>query len=201
MTKRTPRKRYRQDPLAPASDPIPNAMEIWHALAPLDETARMMEQKWGIERLPCLVSEQTAAKFGAAREHLDALLGANDEGAGDVGQIAAACANLRKGWLALDAEATAAGATAFDPIGWSMMVDGHPCVIVRDPAAAGHIQAQDRHRTVYTLEEIANIVGAFRRTKAWAGVEEAKAAFPGAAVSVGPPRSELGKAMDDEIPF
>ena len=199
MTKRTPRKRYRQDPLAPASDPIPNANEIWHALAPLDEVARQMEQKWGIERLPRLASEASAMKFGRAREYLDVLLERNDDGEGDVEKIAAAAANLRKGWLALDAEATSAGATTFDPIGWSMMVDGHPCVIVRDPAAAGHIQAQDQNRTVYTLDEIANIVSAFRRTKAWAGVEEAKAAFPGATVSVGPPKSDLFE--DDEIPF
>lgn len=196
---RTPRRRYRRDPFSPGSEPIPNAMEIWHILAPLDEVARQMEAKWGIERLPALVSEGTAKKFGMARDYLDQQLGANDDGAGDLAAIEAAAANLRKGWLAMDAEATAAGAPTFDPVAWSLTIAGRPAAIVRDPAAAATIQQMDTHRTVYTLAEVGNLLGVALGAVA-PTIAEAKATFPGATVSM-KPRSQLAEDLDDEIPF
>lgn len=192
------RGRYRTDPLMPASDPMPNAMKVWHALGPLDEVARDMETRWGYERLPALVSEQTAARFGAAREYLDQQLGDNDDGAGDLDKIAEAAANLRRGWLAMEREALAAGRKPFDPHAWSFTIGDQPAAIVQDPAALGAVQKASPGCAVYTLQEIGNLLAAHLRTAA-AGIAKAKELFPGATVTT---QHKLGRNLvDDDIPF
>lgn len=200
MTAKPNRRRYRKDPFTPGSGTMPNAMEIWHMLGPLDEVARQMEQKWGIERLPCLVSEATARKFAAARDRLDQLLADNDSGEDVLARIETDAAILRRGWLALDREATEAGAQPFDQSAWSLMVNGMPAVIVRDQAAAATVQALDPHRTVYTLDEVGILIATALKQIAPA-VADVKAEFPGATVTAIKPRSQLAKDLDDEIPF
>ena len=73
-------------------DPITNplvvgnvdAAIIYSAIQPLDQIANEMECKWGVGRLERLVSVETAAKFGAAREKLNAAIEA--EKAGEAGR-------------------------------------------------------------------------------------------------------------------
>ncbi len=43
-----------------------------YAIAPLDRLAIEMDNKWGIDRLPEIVSPATAARYGAAMAHLNA---------------------------------------------------------------------------------------------------------------------------------
>lgn len=197
MTQR-PRRKRKDVLLSGRGDPDPNAQAMWYALGPLDETARQMEIKWGVDRLPALVSEQTAMNFGAVRDDLDDAIDRGDVTA--VGQFAA---ELRRGWIALDAEATAADARPYNPEAWAFEIGGKiKAAIVRDNASVPAVAHLDGECTIYTLEEIGNLLTALFRSQAPA-IAEAKRLWPGAAVNVvsRPPQTAVGKLIDDEIPF
>ena len=49
-----------------------------YALAPVDRLAIHMDEKWGIDVLPELVSVETAMKFGSAMAKMNAAIDAND---------------------------------------------------------------------------------------------------------------------------
>lgn len=198
---RSPRQKYQRRPRLDHEAAIPNALQISTILAPLDQTAASMERRWGVERLPGLVNQDLANRFAMARQVLDDAL---DQG--DLPAIETAAANLRKGWTKLDEVATAAGAAPYDPTAWGFEVCGKPCAIVIDDSGAKYVQQIDPGRTVWTLDEIGNLLSAYLPTIApmlW----DAKQAFPGATVGVRPastpeaPPRTVGAIIDDEIPF
>ena len=74
MTKR-PNKLGRQkleDRLISPSAASPNEVACDLALGSLDRVAREMDRKWGVDRLPDLVSPEMAAKYGSAMGKLNA---------------------------------------------------------------------------------------------------------------------------------
>jgi hypothetical protein len=81
-----------------------------HAVAPFDRLARQMDATWGIDRLPELVSPETAAKYGRALGFLNEAIDAADPA-----RTAAAATNCIRGMHAMDAEARAAGHTPPEP--------------------------------------------------------------------------------------
>ena len=87
--------------------PDANAADIQcsYGVAPFDRVATEMELKWGIDRLPALVSPAMAAKYGAAMAHLNDCIGKQLPA-----ECTAAAENCIKGLRAMDAEATANGA-------------------------------------------------------------------------------------------
>ena len=87
---------------------------IHHALLPLDRAASEMEMKWGCERLPSLVSPETASLFGSAKAKLDAAIQVNDPQ-----EVVRRAAVMIKGWSKMDAEATERGHKALSPDIWS----------------------------------------------------------------------------------
>ena len=174
----------------------PDGVAIWEVLAPLDAMARAMETKWGMGRLPSLVSEQTAARFGIARQSLDDAIEKRD-----VPAIAETAANLRRGWEALDQEATATGAAPIAPDGWAFNIDGRPAAIVRTQAEATALGQRDPDLHVYTLEEVGRLLALAYRKEAPA---LAKVMWPDAKVTekpLPPPPSKLAAELNDEIPF
>ena len=178
-----------------AADPNAHAMAM--ALTPLDAVAREMESKWGIGRLPELVSEETAVRFGVARECLDQAIEA-----GDVPAVSQAAANLRKGWGVLDAEATAAGHKPFAPEAWAFQIGPTKAAVIQHGSSAKALDALDPGCAVYTLEEIGNMLHAFMGKEA-PSLAAAKAVFPGAVARVvdKPPESDFNEIIGDEIPF
>ena len=74
---------------------------IHHALLPLDRAASEMEMKWGCERLPSLVSPETASLFGSAKAKLDAAIQVNDPQ-----EVVRRAAVMIKGWSKMDSEST-----------------------------------------------------------------------------------------------
>jgi len=162
------------------------------ALKPLDATARRLEQSFGVGRLQELVSPDTAAKFQAAKAKLDVALQDND-----VELVIRRAKVLNAGWLALEKEAIEAGHKPAPPEIWHAHApdeDGKPAiefVIARDNSDATLAQTT---LPVYTVEEIARIVRAWR------------SAFDAHAVKQHWPQAEVvrvdgDEVFDDELPF
>ena len=190
-------KTYRRKPDALTqrdgyTDPI--AEGIHHSIKPLDRVATEMELKWGCDRLPGLVSPQTAAKFGSAKAKLDAAI--ENNAPADVAKTAGV---MMRGWAALDAEATKGGHKPLEPHIWSHTTDaGFKFAVAQgnpDALKAIITYAGLEGVAVYSLDEIGRLL----ESKSMELVNAAKERFPGATVKAVrmPPAGE----MVDEVPF
>lgn len=149
--KRPPYRQKKADRLlTPGSDRSPEAIRCDYAVAPVDQRARQMDKKWGVDRLPELVSPVTAQKFGSALARLNAALDATDPD-----EALARAAVVIRGLDAMDAEAEAAGAPQASPHVIQAEVDGWRFGILTD--AAFWPAAQEAHPglTLFSLREIA----------------------------------------------
>lgn len=175
------------------------AQAIWHAVQPLDLIAREMEARWGVDRLPALVSPETAARFGSALAKLNAAIQS-----GDAKEAVRRVEVMMRGWRALDAEATAAGAQPAPADCWPLRIgnEQRPAWIAKDPAAARAVRQLKGEADVYTLEEVGRLLGSVLRPDGL--LREAKRAFPeGRVVAVRDKAAPAddGDGMSDEIPF
>ena len=190
-------KTYRRKPDALTqrdgyTDPI--AEGIHASIKPLDRVATEMELKWGCDRLPGLVSPQTAAKFGAAKAKLDAAI--ENNAPADVAKTAGV---MMRGWAALDAEATKGGHLPLEPHIWShTTAAGFKFAVAQgnaDALKAIITYAGLEGVAVYSLDEIGRLL----ESKSMELVNAAKDRFPGATVkSVRRPRAG---DMVDELPW
>ena len=162
----------------------------------LDELAHQMEMRWGADRLPRLVTPETAARFQHWADKLNAAI---EAGADNVAELAGI---VERGWRAMDAEATARGCFPLPPACFSVKVDGHIVEIAQDQAHATALiwQAKNEGRTVavWALEEVATVL------RLHGVAHQAKEIWPGALVTALPaPMREGKRRMDvaDEIPF
>lgn len=105
----------------------PAEMAADYAIAPLDRLATHYDKVWGIDRLPELVSIETAERYGSAMAKLNAALEAADPE-----EVKARAAVCMRGLTAMDAEATAAGHQHASPDYWEVEVDGFKFAIMRE---------------------------------------------------------------------
>jgi hypothetical protein len=138
----------------------------------LDARAREMELKWGIDRLRLLVDDDLRIRFDRQQRQLDDAIIAGDEEA-----ICTHAAALRRGWAALDAAATAAGAEPLHPLVWECVLpdSGEVVSIVRTEAEAHHVC---RDGETWTLAEIGRLIEQLGK-----GVRQIKDLYPGATVA------------------
>jgi len=166
---------------------------IHHALMPLDKIATDMESKWGCDRLPSLVSPETAALFGSAKAKLDAAIESNDPQ-----EVARRAAVMIRGWDKMDIEAAERGSKALSPDIWSWASsEGFKVAITQSNAEAIKAIRTDKRLegvAVYSLDEIGRILQAESHRL----LDTAKKAFPEAVVSDVRPKQTK---FDDEIPF
>lgn len=151
----------------------------------LDETARAMEAKWGVERLPLLVDDELRGKFERQRaktyEALQAAYQAKFMTRDLLEATTKAVTALKRGWGVLDAQATE---TRQMPISAVVTVlegrthDGMVLAVVGTNAEARHVLQEGRAMVVLTLEEIANLLAS-----AGSVITETKRLFPGAVVA------------------
>lgn len=167
--------------------------------ARLDELANRMERKWGIDRLPRLVSQATADKFAAAQ----ARYRNETEGYCTDERRGVLEAMMERAWAALDAEATAAGAEplgdAFAEAEWA---PGRYFVIARDDehkaALVLRVKAEKRDVCIFSVQEVRQLIASIP------DVARICELFPGAYITTPPAPTRGGKRkMDraDEIPF
>lgn len=161
------------------------------ALKPYDKLVSDLETKWGYDRLPQLVSPETAAKFQTAKAKMDAAIAYEKNPQEAVNKIGV----MMRGWQALEKEAMQNGHRPFPPDVWVACVDaehGKPALEIAIVKTSADASLNKNNITTYSLVEIARIVRLFEGEKR--NVAKIKELFPD---------SEIKKAKwkDDDIPF
>lgn len=194
MTAERPRRQRKGDRLIP---PGASAQEIAcdYATAPFDRAALEMNRRWGVDRLPELVSPETAAKYGSAMAKLNAAIAANDPA-----ETAARAAVCIRGMAAMDAEAINLGHKPAPAAVWLHEHDGHHFGIVRDGGDWTTLQAEHPGLHIYTMHEV-GIALAQMRQRTIGILDAVKAEFPGAEIQTIRQRTQIEEELDDEIPF
>lgn len=180
----------RRDPLVHPGA-TSDEMAIGNTLAPFDRAVRETEVKWGIDRLPEIVSPESAAKWGSAVGKLNAAIDS-----GDVQEVTARVGVCLRGLAALDAEATAAGHRPISPEAIEIKVDGVLCVILADDAAWPKYAETRPGVRIYSLTEVANALAAYGQT-----IAAIKDLWPGARVTAVRKPTPLEAELNDSIPF
>ena len=194
MTKRPPVRRKKGDRLLHGGADKAD-IHCDYAIGPLDKKALDMDRKWGIDRLPELVSPETALKYGSAIAKLNAALADKNP------QLAAHKARIcMKGLDVMDAEAEALGQPKADGDVWEYDLDGFKFGIIADDREWRTLKAKRPDLQFFTMREVAVLL---RERCSSAPIADAKDLFPGAEiVSISKrERSELEKDLDDEIPY
>ena len=145
-----------------------------------------MEQKWGVDRLPRLVSEILSIKFDQQHNLLESAIKSND-----AAQISKQSEGMRRAWVALDQAATADGHM---PLGNAVWTEKHKTgdviAVYRDDAQLVDIAAAGG--VSFTLEELVKLIPT--------DVLVAKREFHG--IKVVDVRDKGGDdELNDEIPF
>jgi hypothetical protein len=168
-----------------------------YAVAPMDRLAIAMDRKWGIDRLPEIVSTATAQRYGVAMAFLNEALKADDPD-----KTRAASENCVKGLHAMDAEATQLGHQPATGDFWEAEVDGFKFGVLRDPHEWKTAEAARPDLTFYTLREVGLALRALGDMDFNA---KAKALFPGSEIQVvrkrTPPKGSSVLPDGDFIPF
>lgn len=187
-----PLRQRKHDRLTWGGSPSREEIAVDHAVAPFDRVAREMEGIWGVDRLPHLVSPETAAKFGRTLGSLNEAITANDpDRAAD---RAAACI---RGLRAMDAEARQAGHRPPDPIVIETQQGDHHFGVLIDGAQLAIAQAQRPGLAIYTLQEVSVALQWLDKQALVSGVKQA---FPGATVTAIRHRPKQ-EDFEDAIPF
>lgn len=183
--------RQRKDDRLTHAGASPAEIQCDLATGPFDRECRRMDLKWGKDRLPELVSPETAAKWGVAMANLNSALDSSDPQL-----VSARVSACLRGFEIMDREATAAGHQPIVPQAVEIEVDGVLCAVLTDEAAWPAYQAQRPGVRTYTLREVSNALAAYGQT-----VAAVKDAFPGAQVTAVRKPSPLEAELDDLIPF
>lgn len=171
---------------------VEQSQAVTDALRPLDRIAVEMEAKWGAGRLPRLVTPELAARFGSARDRLNAAIREND---GE--EVAKRAAVMIRGWQALDKAATEAGCEALPLRTVGVKHEGRSYVVAWDRADAHKAAAlSDDAGRVVTVHELLVAWEAMRDRMNGETVADVKRAFPGAEVV----RASIPRG-GDELPF
>jgi len=164
-----------------------------YAVAPFDKMVRDMDRKWGVDRLPEIVSPEMAAKYGSA---LAKLCAAIDEGEPEM--IAARAAVCIRGMAAMDAEALSAGKEPAGDDVWIMEFNGIEVGLVKDGRAWPAVKAHHPDLELITENDVITALAFYRESKLGEMQAAAQKAFEGAEVI----RFEVKeKGMEDDIPF
>jgi hypothetical protein len=170
--------------------PLIDRTPIKDALEPVDRVAGEMEGKWGVGRLPRLVSPEMAAKFSSARAKLDEAIRANDLEA-----VVSKAAVVIRGWHALDKAATEAGHKTYPQGVWSTKHRGTTYTVVLDRADVNKVAHDSKDAGhVVTLAELLLVWDEFQGNRV---ISQTKSLFPGATVEKVGGIAEL----DDDIPW
>ena len=173
-------------------------IECDYGIAPMDRLAEEMNVKWGIDRLPELVTPEMATRYGAAIAHLNDCIREQDPA-----KCAAAANNCIRGLHAMDAEATELGHQPASGDFWEYELEGENGQppfrfgILKDDAGWKTAKSKRPDLEFYTMREAAI---ALRTKIKTAPIEAIKDAFPGASVVEHRPPTPTEKFLDDAIP-
>jgi hypothetical protein len=189
QTKRPRRERKADRLMSP--DATKAQIECDYAIAPMDRLALEMDRKWGIDRLPELVTPEMATRYGQAMAHMNECIRL-----GDPAKCVAAANNCIRGLHAMDAEATKLGKQPASGAYTEYDLDGWKIGILHDDAEWRTAEAARPDLQFFSLREAAIALKTKIDTPPIAAV---KAAFPGARVVEH--RTPLNTLLNDSIPF
>jgi len=153
----------------------------------VDAVAVEMEAKRGCGRLRLLVDDDLRMRFDKQRQKFSTAI--YD---GHLPTVETHAKGMIKGWMLLDKTATENNKTTLNPIIWeARKPNGQVIAVVRNDADAHAVSADKRFVEVWTMDEIARLMGG-----SWSMIGKAKEVFPGALVV-----DVLEKDPDDPIPF
>lgn len=163
-----------------------------YALAPLDRLATTFDQKWGVDRLPELVSVETAEKYGTAMAKLNDAITTKDPE-----QVKLRAGVCMRGLAAMDREATDAGHQPASPDYWEAEIDGFRFAVMREGRDwQVHHEARPDLR-FFSLREVGVALKALRIDNPI--FAEVKKHFPQAEITAIAERTE--RTLEDPIPF
>ena len=158
------------------------------SLAPFDKAVREMDKRWGVDRLPELVSVESAAKWGKAVAGLNGAIDAQDPD-----KVKFWVEVCLRGLAAMDAEAVALGRPVSDPMIWEHEYEGKIYGIIEDGREWPAAYAKRPGIAIHTMREVAVALHAHRNGL----VDAIKLSFPGAEVkAVRRPKEELEDDFD-----
>lgn len=198
MNAQTPRpRRQRKGDRLLNPDARRAEIEVDHAVAPFDRMANEMDAKWGIDRLPSLVTPELAARYGAAVGYLNECIAANKPA-----DTVAAVNNCLRGMEAMNAEAERLGAKPASGKYLEYELEsenGEPPFrfgILKDGCEWQTAKAERPDLEFYSLREVAVALRASIKTPP---IEAIKKAFPGSQV-VEHRHTPMEVLLNDEIP-
>ena len=158
------------------------------SLAPFDKAVREMDKRWGVDRLPELVSVESAAKWGKAVAGLNGSIDAQDPD-----KVKFWVEVCLRGLTAMDAEAVALGRPVSDPMIWEHEYEGTVYGIIEDGREWPAAYAKRPGIAIHTMREVAVALHAHRNGL----VDAIKLSFPGAEVkAVRRPQADLEDDFD-----
>ena len=158
------------------------------SLAPFDKAVREMDKRWGVDRLPELVSVESAAKWGKAVAGLNGAIDAQDPD-----KVKFWVEVCLRGLTAMDAEAVSLGRPVSDPMIWEHEYEGTVYGIIEDGREWPAAYAKRPGIAIHTMREVAVALHAHRNGL----VDAIKLSFPGAEVkAVRRPQAELEDDFD-----
>jgi hypothetical protein len=159
------------------------------SLAPFDKAVREMDKCWGVDRLPELVSVESAAKWGRAMAGLNGAIDAQDPD-----KVKFWVEICLRGLTAMDAEAVALGRQVSDPDIWEYELDGTVFGIIADNREWPAAYAKRPGIAIFSMREVAVALQAHKNGL----VSAVKLAFPGAEIKAIRRKPE---DLEDEIDF
>jgi len=144
----------------------------------VDQVASAMETRWGIRRLPLIVSDDTRLRFRSACVLWSAAIQR-----WQISEITRVGSMMRRAWATLEAEAISLGHGPIDPRSLeTVMPDGTVLAIVDSPDDAHHVArtAAGRHVIALTVDEVGRLYQKYGRADIQTAI---LATFPGAAVA------------------
>lgn len=163
-----------------------------YALAPFDRRFREMDKKWGCDKLPELVSAETAAKWGSTMEKLNAAIIENDPA-----QVAARVEVALRGIDVMDREATERGAQSADDTIWIIEADGHEFGLLRDDRAWPTAKEKFPDLDIVTEREMVLALIEYKQSVVKEALDAAKKAFENAEITA----MRKTKEYEDPVPF
>ena len=159
------------------------------SLAPFDNACREMDKKWGVDRLPEIVSPESAAKWGKAMAGLNDAINSDDPD-----KVKFWVEICLRGLKAMDEEALKAGHPISNPMIWEYNYEGTTYGIIEDGVHWPAAYAKRPNLVIFTMREVAIALHAHRNGL----VDAVKLAFPGASISA---IRDKGQDMNDDIDF
>jgi len=166
--------------------------KIQNYLTEYDRVVSEYERRWGIERLPLLVSPELRDRFWQQIDKLNDAI--HRDAPNDVEHHVAV---TLRAYAALEKEAIAMGGVEIGDDVWTAEVDGKVVAVVRDVHAVGGIKKEMPDALVYCVQEVAAILAKWSEQNKL--VADVKDVFPGAVVSE--IKQSMKDKLDDDIPF